>query len=143
MATHSSILAREIPWTDEPGGCDNVTVHEVTKSRIWLSDNTRQQILIGFMDKVNGNVNTWSCSDVTGERVDLSGEIQRGEEMKTEEDFAKGKAEESILNGSDHMWYPTTNTTFPSRIFIQFNLISMDLRVTQANYLYISQKKKA
>ena len=40
--------------------------------------------------------------------------------MKTEQDFAKGKAEDSILNGSNHMRYPTTNTTFPSRIFIQF-----------------------
>ena len=27
MATHSSILALEIPWTEEPGG----TVHGVTK----------------------------------------------------------------------------------------------------------------
>ena len=30
MATHSSILAWEIPWTEEP---DGVTVHGVTKSR--------------------------------------------------------------------------------------------------------------
>ena len=29
MATHSSILAWRIPWTEEPGG---LTVHEVTKS---------------------------------------------------------------------------------------------------------------
>ena len=29
MATHSSILAWEIPWTEEPGGA---TVHGVTKS---------------------------------------------------------------------------------------------------------------
>ena len=28
MATHSSILAREIPWREEPGG---FTVHGVTK----------------------------------------------------------------------------------------------------------------
>ena len=28
MATHSIILAWEIPWTEEPGG---VTVHRVTK----------------------------------------------------------------------------------------------------------------
>ena len=33
MATHSSILAWRIPWTEEPG-----TVHGVTKSRIRLSD---------------------------------------------------------------------------------------------------------
>ena len=28
MATHSSILAWEFPWTDEPGG---LTVREITK----------------------------------------------------------------------------------------------------------------
>ena len=33
MATHSSILARRIPWTEEPGG---LTGHGVTKSRTWL-----------------------------------------------------------------------------------------------------------
>ena len=30
MVTHSSILAWEIPWTEEPGGA---TVHGVTKSQ--------------------------------------------------------------------------------------------------------------
>ena len=33
MATHSSILAWRIPWTEEPGG-----LHGVTKSQIQLSD---------------------------------------------------------------------------------------------------------
>ena len=32
LATHSSILAWKIPWTDEPG------VHGVTKNRTRLSD---------------------------------------------------------------------------------------------------------
>ena len=32
MATHSSILAWRIPWTEEP------TVHGVAKSWTWLSD---------------------------------------------------------------------------------------------------------
>ena len=31
MATHSGILSREIPWTEEPGGLQSV--HGVTKSR--------------------------------------------------------------------------------------------------------------
>ena len=31
MATYSSILARRIPWTEEPGGA---TVHEVARSQI-------------------------------------------------------------------------------------------------------------
>ena len=34
MATHSSILAWRIPWTEEPGGL----VHRVTKSRTRLND---------------------------------------------------------------------------------------------------------
>ena len=34
-ATHSSILAWEIPWTEEPGGLH--TVHEVAKSQTQLS----------------------------------------------------------------------------------------------------------
>ena len=33
MATHSSILACRIPWTEEPGG-----VHGVTKTQTWLSN---------------------------------------------------------------------------------------------------------
>ena len=36
MATHSSILAWRIPWTEEPGGLH--AVHGVTKSRTRLSD---------------------------------------------------------------------------------------------------------
>ena len=35
MATHSSILAWEIPWTEEP---DGATVHGVAKSQTWLSN---------------------------------------------------------------------------------------------------------
>ena len=37
MATHSSILAWKIPWTEEP---DRATVHGVAKSRTPLSDFT-------------------------------------------------------------------------------------------------------
>ena len=37
MATHSSILAWRIPWTEEPGG---LTVHGVAKSRTQLSNLT-------------------------------------------------------------------------------------------------------
>ena len=35
-ATHSSILAWRIPWTEEPGRLH--TVHGVAKSQTWLSD---------------------------------------------------------------------------------------------------------
>ena len=37
MATHSSILAWEIPWTEEPG---ELTVHGVTKSQTQLNNET-------------------------------------------------------------------------------------------------------
>ena len=36
MATHSSILAWEIPWREEPSGWD--TVYEVAKNQMGLSD---------------------------------------------------------------------------------------------------------
>ena len=36
MATHSSILARRIPWTEDPGGL--YIAHGVTKSWTGLSD---------------------------------------------------------------------------------------------------------
>ena len=36
MATHSSILAWRIPWTEEPGGLH--VVHGITKSRTRLND---------------------------------------------------------------------------------------------------------
>ena len=36
MATHSSILAQKIPWTEEPG--EATLVHIVAKSRTQLSD---------------------------------------------------------------------------------------------------------
>ena len=36
MATHFSILAWQIPWTEKPGGL--YIVHEVTKSQTQLSD---------------------------------------------------------------------------------------------------------
>ena len=37
MATHSSILPRESPWTEEPGGLQ-CKVHGVAKSRTRLSN---------------------------------------------------------------------------------------------------------
>ena len=35
MATHSSIIAWKILWTEEPGGA---TVHRITKSQTYISD---------------------------------------------------------------------------------------------------------
>ena len=41
MATHSSIFAWEIPWTEEPGG---LMVHAVAKNRNDLA--TKQQLCV-------------------------------------------------------------------------------------------------
>ena len=35
MATHSSILAWRIPWTEEPGGLQSIGV---SKNQTWVSD---------------------------------------------------------------------------------------------------------
>ena len=32
MATHSSVLAWEIPWTEEPGGLQSVGLHRVKQN---------------------------------------------------------------------------------------------------------------
>ena len=45
MASHSSILAWRIPWTEEPGGL--YTVHRVAES-----DMTEQQILVASAAKL-------------------------------------------------------------------------------------------
>ena len=41
MVTHSSILAWEIPWTEEPGGLQS----GLQKNQTWLSDYKQQQQL--------------------------------------------------------------------------------------------------
>ena len=43
MATHSSILAWEIPWTEEPGGA---RVHGIAKSWTRLSTHTHMSVII-------------------------------------------------------------------------------------------------
>ena len=45
MATHSSILAWEIPWTEEPGGLQSTGSQ---KSLIWLRDSTTTTAAIAF-----------------------------------------------------------------------------------------------
>ena len=41
MATHSSVLAWRIPWTEEPGGLQSMG----WQSRTWLSDSAHTQYL--------------------------------------------------------------------------------------------------
>ena len=40
MATHSSILAWRIPWTEEPGGLQSMELQSWTRLK-WLSMNTQ------------------------------------------------------------------------------------------------------
>jgi len=47
MATHSSTLAKKIPWTEEPG------VHGVAKSRTRLSDFTSLHFIPGIRDVIS------------------------------------------------------------------------------------------
>ena len=47
MATHSSILAWRIPWTEEP---EWATVHGVVKSRTWLSDFTSFHFMPAYLN---------------------------------------------------------------------------------------------
>ena len=42
MATHSSILAWRIPWTEEPGGL--YIVHGVTKNRNTIKTNVEEMV---------------------------------------------------------------------------------------------------
>ena len=56
MATHSSILAWRVPWTEEPGG-----VHGVAKSQTWLSDFTALHVLNCHMSRAASFVSSDYC----------------------------------------------------------------------------------
>ena len=43
MATHSSVLAWRIPWTEETGGCN----HGVAKSWTQLTEHTHAVVMLG------------------------------------------------------------------------------------------------
>ena len=45
MATHSSILAWRIPWTEEPGGLPSMGLHRVGHDRGNLAAAAREQII--------------------------------------------------------------------------------------------------
>ena len=49
MATHSSIPAWEVPWTEEPDGQRTLTVHGVTKSQVRLNTHTMKGSLFLFV----------------------------------------------------------------------------------------------
>ena len=46
MANHSSVLAWEMPWTEEPGGLQPIGLQ---KSQVWLSDKNNKTLLIFFL----------------------------------------------------------------------------------------------
>ena len=53
MATHSSILSWEIPWTEESGGLQSVVSQ---KSHTWLSAYTHTQTLLYALYQSERNV---------------------------------------------------------------------------------------
>ena len=59
MATHSSTLAWEIPWTEEPGRLHTVQV--VAKSRTRLSDWLHSHFSLSCTWEGNGNPLQYSC----------------------------------------------------------------------------------
>ena len=73
MATHPSILAWEIPWTEEPGGA---TVHRVTKE----SDVTEQLKQQQYIKQMN-NKDLWYS---TGNSTQYSVMAYMGKESKKE-----------------------------------------------------------
>ena len=74
MATHSSILACKIPWTEEPG---RLTVRWVTKSQTWLSDLTSTTNgSTGVQNSYNSNIKDhWSQITITDITIMKSSEI--------------------------------------------------------------------
>ena len=58
MAMHSSILAWEIPWTEEPGRLQSMGLQ---KSQTRLSNKTTAAILLGFTDVALSEAFGGSC----------------------------------------------------------------------------------
>ena len=61
MATHSSILAWRIPWTEEPGGLQSIDL--VAKSRTRPKRlSTYVVILRGLVPESPSDIKIWGCS---------------------------------------------------------------------------------
>ena len=60
IATHSSILAWRIPWTEEPGGLQSIGSHRVGHDRSNLACMPAQRLaLSGFTAAVLGSIPGW------------------------------------------------------------------------------------
>ena len=56
MATHSSILAWKIPWTEEPGGLESIGSKKVrhdlvTKQELYSTENSTRYYIMTYMGK--------------------------------------------------------------------------------------------
>ena len=71
MATHSSIPAWKIPWTEEPGGA---TVHVVAKSQIWLRTHTHclQDTVVLVLSNYGTGENSWESLGQQGDQTSQS-----------------------------------------------------------------------
>ena len=80
MATHSSILAWKIPWTEEPGGLQSILSQ---KSRTWLSDWNASPLPLFSQNSHRQYVNEWAglCTNKflftkSGRGLDLASKSQ-------------------------------------------------------------------
>ena len=51
MATHSSILAWEIPWTEEPDGLQSMRSQKVRHDLATKQQQRETKVLIGFVEE--------------------------------------------------------------------------------------------
>ena len=65
MATHSSVLAWRIPWTEEPGGL----VHGVTKSLLQLSDSLSSMSNTNLFNSLNNSLKNYYYAHFTYYKV--------------------------------------------------------------------------
>ena len=61
-ATHASILAREIPWTEEPGGLQSMGSQE---SQTWLSDLSSLEIIFKLSLFLFSPLNTFLFHEIS------------------------------------------------------------------------------
>ena len=85
MATHSSILAQEIPWTEEPGGLESMG-----SQRVGHTERTRTQTMLDGFCKYRDKRTAFALEKIT---VYLQGETKKNDNDNHDlKDFAQQPA---------------------------------------------------
>ena len=74
MATHSSILAWKIPWTEEPGKLQSIQLQKLDlteQMNIFISTSILQYIFIGYIILVNNYFDYCFSQHVKGHHTDF------------------------------------------------------------------------